>query len=164
MAYHRIPFLRFRWAYPHLPAYVEFRSLRGTLHLTDRKLYSLTFDHHLASWKHASTWKASYGPWFERIRESRRCHRDGKLTRATELTYQQLFRPAYAPDYRLPFYVSLGLNVFAIVGYTAYRYGLLYVNKRRARIISTWTAEEIEQENLGDARLGDKKHTFVFCT
>lgn len=77
---------------------------------------------------------------------------------------QQLFRPQYSPDYRLPFFVCLGVNVFAFFAYLGYRYLLLAANKRRAAKIGAMTQDEINEEIVDAVRVGDKKYTFVYTT
>jgi hypothetical protein len=76
---------------------------------------------------------------------------------------QQLFRPAYSPQYHLPFLVCLGINIFSIVGYSGYKLLLMYVNRRRARVVALMTPEEVEKELTDSVRLGDKKYTFRFA-
>ncbi|KAK4046566.1 hypothetical protein OIO90_006517 [Microbotryomycetes sp. JL221] len=74
----------------------------------------------------------------------------------------QLFRPAYAPRYLIPFYVSLGLNVFAFVGYGLYRMLLWYVNRVRDRRTKNWTKQDWQMEEDNDERKGDNKLTFRY--
>lgn len=78
--------------------------------------------------------------------------------------FQQLFRPQYSPDYRLPFFVCLGVNVFAFFAYLGYRYLLLAANRRRAQKLSVMTQEEVRDEIVDNIRVGDKKYTFVYTT
>jgi predicted MFS family arabinose efflux permease len=75
----------------------------------------------------------------------------------------QLFRPSYAPRYHTPFLVCLGINIFSIVGYASYKALLIYVNKKRERIVENMTPEEIKEELTNSVRLGDKKLTFRFA-
>ncbi|KAM0790505.1 hypothetical protein ACM66B_003378 [Microbotryomycetes sp. NB124-2] len=74
----------------------------------------------------------------------------------------QLFRPAYAPRYLLPFYVSLGINIFSIVGYLGYRFLLWSVNRSRERKTRDWTEEDWQRENETDERKGDNKLSFRY--
>lgn len=48
--------------------------------------------------------------------------------------------------------------------YKAYRYLLLFINKRRAAKVARMTLEEIEEEKTAEVRMGDKKYTFVYTT
>jgi hypothetical protein len=74
----------------------------------------------------------------------------------------QLYRQEYAPGYQVPFYVTLGFVVAALFGYLSYRFALESVNRRRAAIRMTKTAEEIDRERTDQTRYSDKKFTFVY--
>jgi hypothetical protein len=76
----------------------------------------------------------------------------------------QLFRAQYAPAYRLPFFVCLGVNIFAFLAYLAYRYLLLFANRRRAAKVARMSPEEVQEELTDEKRLGDKKYTFRYTT
>lgn len=74
----------------------------------------------------------------------------------------QLYRPKYRPEYRLPFYVTLGFIAAALAGYLAYRFTLQHVNKRKLKVMSGKTSEEIELERTDDTRYADRKWTFLY--
>jgi hypothetical protein len=74
----------------------------------------------------------------------------------------ELFQSSYAPRYLIPFYATLGFVAAALVGYLAYRYTLLAVNKWRARQMEGWTDVDREAERLSEKRFGDKKFTFMY--
>lgn len=74
----------------------------------------------------------------------------------------QLYRPEYAPGYRVPFFVTLGFVAAALAGFLAYRTTLQAVNRRRAAILASKSAEEIEMERSGGVRYADRKWTFVY--
>lgn len=74
----------------------------------------------------------------------------------------ELFQPKYAPRYLIPFYATLGFIATSIIGYIAYRYTLLAVNKWRAKKMIGWTEDEREYENISKERYGDKKYTFIY--
>ncbi|KZO92931.1 MFS general substrate transporter [Calocera viscosa TUFC12733] len=74
----------------------------------------------------------------------------------------ELFQPQYGPDYQLPMRVLLGLMCLAVVGYTTNSVVLLLVNRWKARQVAKMTAEELQQENVSDKRVGDKKLTFIY--
>ncbi|KAH6880502.1 major facilitator superfamily domain-containing protein [Thelonectria olida] len=74
----------------------------------------------------------------------------------------QLYRSKFAPDYRLPFYVTLGCLVVAFFGYLTYRFLLVAVNKRKQSVLAHMTDEEIENERVDDTRYADKKVTFIY--
>ncbi len=74
----------------------------------------------------------------------------------------ELFQSSYAPRYLIPFYATLGFVATALVGYLAYRYTLLAVNKWRTRQMEGWTDADREAERLSEKRFGDKKFTFMY--
>jgi hypothetical protein len=74
----------------------------------------------------------------------------------------QLFQASYAPRYLVPFYATLGFVGTALIGYLAYRYTLLAVNKWRTRQMVGWTDADREEERLSMKRFGDKKYTFMY--
>lgn len=74
----------------------------------------------------------------------------------------QLYRPKFAPEYRVPFYATLGFVGFALICYLAYRLTLASVNKQRRAKLSTMTRAEIENERVLDERYADAKLTFVY--
>ncbi|KAH8815978.1 major facilitator superfamily domain-containing protein [Xylogone sp. PMI_703] len=74
----------------------------------------------------------------------------------------ELFQPKYAPRYLIPFYVTLGFIATSMMGYLAYRYSLLAVNKWRQKKMEGWTQEGKEAEYTSNNRYGDKKYTFVY--
>ena len=59
-----------------------------------------------------------------------------------------LFRPRFAPDYLVPFYVTLACVSVSWVGFGALRLILVRENLRRKRILAHWTAEDIEEERV----------------
>ncbi|KAF1846168.1 major facilitator superfamily transporter [Cucurbitaria berberidis CBS 394.84] len=74
----------------------------------------------------------------------------------------QLYKRRYAPHYLFPSYVTIGFITVALVGYTAYKFSLQAVNSRKAEIMASKTAEEIEEERVDEARYADKKWTFIY--
>ncbi len=58
-----------------------------------------------------------------------------------------LFSPRHAPHYIIPFYVTFAMVLFSFVGYLVFRALLLWENKVRVRMVSSWTSEEIKQES-----------------
>jgi hypothetical protein len=57
-----------------------------------------------------------------------------------------LFSPQYAPDYQTPFYITLSLVLFSLVGYAVFRLLLLRENRSRQKLIQGWSLEEMEKE------------------
>jgi hypothetical protein len=74
----------------------------------------------------------------------------------------QLYKKRYAPKYLLPFYVTLGFVAFALSGYTAYRFTLDAVNRRKMAIVADKTIDEIQAERMGTTRYADRKWTFIY--
>lgn len=63
---------------------------------------------------------------------------------------------------RFPLLVTMILIAIGAVGFICVRMLLLWENRRRARIVETWTAQEFEQENENGDRRGDMKLTFRY--
>lgn len=74
----------------------------------------------------------------------------------------QLYRPAYAPGYRVPFFATLGFIAVAFLGYISYRYTLAAVNVRKRNKIADMTLEDVEIERANNLRYSDKKWTFQY--
>ncbi|KAH0424746.1 allantoate transport protein [Colletotrichum camelliae] len=74
----------------------------------------------------------------------------------------QLYRDRYKPNYRLPFYVTLGFVAAALVGYSSYRFILARVNRRKIEILRQKTSEDIERERVDSTRYADRKWTFIY--
>jgi hypothetical protein len=74
----------------------------------------------------------------------------------------QLYKKRYAPNYLLPFYVTLGFVAAALAGYTAYRFTLKTVNRRKQAILEDKTIDEIYSERLDNTRYADRKWTFIY--
>ncbi|KIX06674.1 uncharacterized protein Z518_04650 [Rhinocladiella mackenziei CBS 650.93] len=74
----------------------------------------------------------------------------------------QLFRKSYAPEYLIPFYVTLAFIAVALAGYLAYRFTLAAVNKARQAKLARMTPEEIENERTTSLRYADRKYTFIY--
>lgn len=54
------------------------------------------------------------------------------------------------------------LIITGMVGFACIRFVFQYENRRRAKKIAEWTAEELEAEKLNPARRGNQKLTFVY--
>jgi hypothetical protein len=74
----------------------------------------------------------------------------------------QLYKKRYAPNYLLPFYVTLGFVAAALAGYTAYRFTLGAVNQRKQAILEGKTIDEICSERMENTRYADRKWTFIY--
>lgn len=74
----------------------------------------------------------------------------------------QLFRAKYAPGYRIPFFITLGIVIVAVLGYVSYRFTLAWVNKRKQSILAGMSYEDVMEERNSDKRYADKKVTFIY--
>ncbi|KAL5381630.1 hypothetical protein DPSP01_007078 [Paraphaeosphaeria sporulosa] len=74
----------------------------------------------------------------------------------------QLFKSKYGPHYRFPLMMTMILIAIGAVGFISMRMLLMWENRRRARIIETWTAEDFERENESQERRGDAKLSFRY--
>ncbi|KAI1848845.1 hypothetical protein JX266_005273 [Neoarthrinium moseri] len=74
----------------------------------------------------------------------------------------QIFRREYAPDYQLPFRITLGFVAAALAGYLSYRSTLASMNRGRARIRQLKTSSEVDRERTDPTRYADKKWTFTY--
>jgi hypothetical protein len=73
-----------------------------------------------------------------------------------------LFKPSFAPTYRVPFYVTTALVLIAFVGFALFRTLLIYQNDGRRVLLSAWTDEEIEAERrYGTGPLARQKHAHI---
>lgn len=71
----------------------------------------------------------------------------------------QLYKQKYAPEYRLPFYVTIAFVASALLGYTSYRFMLQAVNKKRSDILASKDASQIERERTSGVRYAHRKCT-----
>ncbi|KAL5119391.1 hypothetical protein ACEQ8H_002660 [Pleosporales sp. CAS-2024a] len=74
----------------------------------------------------------------------------------------QLYRKRFAPEYRVPFYATLGFVAAALLGYAAYRWTLQSVNARRTARLADMTPEQVDAERRLDTRYADRKMTFLY--
>ncbi|WQF88112.1 Putative major facilitator superfamily, MFS transporter superfamily [Colletotrichum destructivum] len=74
----------------------------------------------------------------------------------------QLYRAQYKPDYKIPFYATLGFVAAALVGYLSYRFTLAAVNRKKLEIMRHKSQEDIEKERVDGTRYADKKWTFIY--
>ncbi|KAK3937955.1 major facilitator superfamily transporter [Diplogelasinospora grovesii] len=74
----------------------------------------------------------------------------------------ELYRAEYAPGYETPLYATLAFVTAGLLGYMSYRFTLQTVNDRRAAIMESKTADELEAERRHNVRYADRKWTFVY--
>ncbi|KZT56778.1 MFS general substrate transporter [Calocera cornea HHB12733] len=76
----------------------------------------------------------------------------------------ELFQSKYGPSYSYSMKVLLGLMILAFFGYASVAITLRFVNRSRAKKVAAMTPQELEEENMSDKRVGDRKLTFVYGT
>ncbi|UKZ96910.1 uncharacterized protein TrAFT101_011684 [Trichoderma asperellum] len=74
----------------------------------------------------------------------------------------QIFAAKYGPSYRISFYVTLGISIVALLGYTGYRFALAAANRYKKDKMARMTPEELERERTDHTRYGDRKYTFIY--
>jgi hypothetical protein len=74
----------------------------------------------------------------------------------------QTYREEFSPGYRIPFFITLGIMIVALIGYFSYRFTLARVNRRKQRMLSQMSHEDVMEERNSSARYADKKITFIY--
>ncbi|EHK27172.1 uncharacterized protein TRIVIDRAFT_34355 [Trichoderma virens Gv29-8] len=74
----------------------------------------------------------------------------------------QIFAAKYGPSYKTSFYVTLGIAIVALLGYTGYRFALAAANRYKKEKMAQMTPEELERERTDHTRYGDRKYTFIY--
>ncbi|CAG9945349.1 unnamed protein product [Clonostachys rosea f. rosea IK726] len=74
----------------------------------------------------------------------------------------QVYDAKYGPSYRVSFFITLGIAIVSLLGYISYRFTLAAVNRRKRRILSQMTPEEIASERIDNTRYADRKRTFIY--
>uniref|UniRef100_A0A8H7NPM6 Major facilitator superfamily (MFS) profile domain-containing protein n=1 Tax=Bionectria ochroleuca TaxID=29856 RepID=A0A8H7NPM6_BIOOC len=74
----------------------------------------------------------------------------------------QVYDAKYGPSYRVSFFITLGIAIVSLLGYISYRFTLAAVNRRKRRILSQMTPEEIASERIYSTRYADRKRTFIY--
>lgn len=74
----------------------------------------------------------------------------------------QLFKAQYAPTYQYPLTVTMILVCIGLAGFACMRVVFMITNRRRAKTIAGWTADQIEEERLNVKRRGHQKLTFIY--
>ncbi|UKZ83338.1 hypothetical protein TrVFT333_011146 [Trichoderma virens FT-333] len=74
----------------------------------------------------------------------------------------QIFAAKYGPSYNTSFYVTLGIAIVALLGYTGYRFALAAANRYKKEKMAQMTPEELERERTDHTRYGDRKYTFIY--
>lgn len=74
----------------------------------------------------------------------------------------QIFGAKFGPSYTTSFYITLGIAIVALLGYTGYRFGLAATNRYKKDKMAQMTSEELERERTDHIRYGDRKYTFIY--
>lgn len=74
----------------------------------------------------------------------------------------QLYRQQYAPQCKIPFYVTLIFVAVSLLGYLSYRFVLHKVNRWRLAILENKTEVEIANDRVDETRYADRKWTFIY--
>jgi hypothetical protein len=83
------------------------------------------------------------------------------LTPVSQVIAGQVYKAKYAPSFRTPLIVSMGISICAIVLFSFVRVLYMLENAKRRRIVAQMTLEEIEAEKVNPERRGDRKVTFI---
>jgi hypothetical protein len=74
----------------------------------------------------------------------------------------QLYKKRYAPTYKLPLIITMGIVSSGMIGFFIMRWVYVWTNRTRKREILTWTRERFEEERKSRQRRGDQKKTFIY--
>ncbi|KAK0758742.1 hypothetical protein N5P37_008225 [Trichoderma harzianum] len=74
----------------------------------------------------------------------------------------QIFGAKFGPSYTTSFYITLGIAIIALLGYTGYRFALAAANRYKKDKMAQMTSEELERERTDHIRYGDRKYTFIY--
>lgn len=73
----------------------------------------------------------------------------------------QVFKGKYAPTFKIPLAIAMGITITAIVIFATIRVLYMLENAKRRKLVVSWTEEEIAQEKANPTRRGDRKRTFI---
>lgn len=74
----------------------------------------------------------------------------------------QIYSSEYGPSYYTSVCITLGIVAFGMLGLVASRVLYMWENRRRRRIVATWTEEDFEREQTDMTRKGHEKRFFIF--
>ena len=83
------------------------------------------------------------------------------ITPISQVISGQIYKAKYAPTFKIPLAISMGITVAAIIFFGTVRAQYMLENAKRRKLIAGWTAEEIAEEKANPARQGDRKRTFI---
>lgn len=74
----------------------------------------------------------------------------------------QIYSSKYGPSYYTSVCITLGIVTFGMLGMVASRLLYMWENRRRRRMIATWTEEDFAREQNDMTRKGHEKRFFIF--
>ncbi|KAL4790974.1 major facilitator superfamily domain-containing protein [Aspergillus venezuelensis] len=74
----------------------------------------------------------------------------------------QVYSSKYGPSYRVSVCITLGIVAVGVLGFLGTRVAYMRENRRRRRLIATWTEEDFERERNDSSRRGHEKRYFMF--
>jgi hypothetical protein len=83
------------------------------------------------------------------------------ITPIAQVISGQVFKRKYAPTFKIPLAIAMGITVTAIVLFSTVRVLYMLENAKRRKLVASWTEEEIAAEKANPARMGDSKRTFI---
>jgi hypothetical protein len=83
------------------------------------------------------------------------------ITPISQVIAGQVYKAKYAPTFKIPLAISMGITVTAIILFSTVRVLYMIENSKRRKMIAGWTEEEIAEEKANPARIGDRKRTFI---
>jgi len=83
------------------------------------------------------------------------------ITPISQVIAGQIYQRKYAPSFRTPLIIAMGITITAIVIFSSVRVLYMIENAKRRKLIANMTPEEIEEEKYSSVRRGDRKRTFI---
>lgn len=74
----------------------------------------------------------------------------------------QLFKSQYAPSYAYPLTVTMILIAVGMIGFIFIRGMYMLENRKRRKILESWTEENFIDELNSSERRGDQRYTFIY--
>lgn len=83
------------------------------------------------------------------------------ITPISQVISGQVFKRKYAPSFKVPLAIAMGITITAIAFFSFIRVVYMFENARRRKVTAGWTEEEIAAEKANTERMGDRKLTFI---
>lgn len=74
----------------------------------------------------------------------------------------QVFKDRYAPSYKISLMATMIVVCVGVAGVLVVRSLFVWENRKRAKLMATWTQEDYEQEKIDPKRRGHQKRFFVY--